>query len=50
MSDRDEDFTEHLLDQFASYFIVTMVAFYIVKGLREHKLKHDAASKVMSGT
>lgn len=44
MSDREEDFTEHLLDQFASYFILTMVAFYIVKGLRDHKLKSDAAS------
>ena len=44
MSDREEDFAEHLLDQFASYFILTMVAFYIVKGLRDHKLKSDAAS------
>ena len=48
MSAREDDFTEHLLDQFASYFILTMVAFYIVKGLREHKLKHDDASKVIS--
>ncbi|WP_438996994.1 hypothetical protein [Candidatus Puniceispirillum sp.] len=44
MSDREDDFTEHLLDQFASYFILTMVAFYIVKGLRDHKLKSDEAS------
>ncbi|ADE39788.1 hypothetical protein [Candidatus Puniceispirillum marinum] len=44
MADREDDFTEHLLDQFASYFILTMVAFYIVKGLRDHKLKSDAAT------
>ena len=45
MSDSDEDFTEHLLDQFASYFILTMVAFYIIKGLRDHKLKGDSGGK-----
>ncbi|MDB2391278.1 hypothetical protein N9X12_08705 [Alphaproteobacteria bacterium] len=46
MSAKEEDFTEHLLDQFASYFILTMVTFYIVKGVRDHKLKGEAASKV----
>jgi len=48
MADREDDFTEHLLDQFASYFILTMVAFYIVEGLRTHKLKSDAALKSTS--
>ena len=42
---REDDFTEHLLDQFASYFILTMVAFYIIKGLRDHKLKGDSGGK-----
>lgn len=44
MSAKDDDFTEHLLDQFASYFILTMVGFYIIKGLREHKLRSDAVA------
>ena len=45
MSASEDDFTEHLLDQFASYFILTMVAFYIVKGLRDHTLKGVSGGK-----
>ena len=44
MAAREDDFTEHLLDQFASYFILTMVAFYIVKGLMNiNRIKKTAS-------
>ncbi|MDC1001553.1 hypothetical protein OAS89_03635 [Alphaproteobacteria bacterium] len=32
----EQPLTEHLVDQFASYFLITMVAFHLVGYLKKH--------------
>ena len=32
----EQPLTEHLVDQFASYFLITMVAFHLVGYMKKH--------------
>ena len=36
----EQPLTEHLVDQFASYFLITMVAFHLVGYMKKHYEKH----------
>ena len=37
----EQPLTEHLVDQFASYFLITMVAFHLVGYMKKHYEKRD---------
>ena len=37
----EQPLTEHLVDQFASYFLITMVAFHLVGYMKKHYEKRQ---------
>ena len=40
----EQPLTEHLVDQFASYFLITMVAFHLVGYMKKHfEKRHSEA-------
>ena len=38
----EQPLTEHLVDQFASYFLITMVAFHLVGYMKKHYEKRHS--------
>ena len=40
--DSEQPLTEHLVDQFASYFLITMVAFHLVGYMKKHYEKRHS--------
>ena len=38
----EQPLTEHLVDQFASYFLITMVAFHLVGYMKKHYEKRQS--------
>ena len=41
----EQPLTEHLVDQFASYFLITMVAFHLVGYLKKHYEKRHSKTR-----
>ena len=42
----EQPLTEHLVDQFASYFLITMVAFHLVGYMKKHYEKRQVSLQV----
>ena len=45
--DSEQPLTEHLVDQFASYFLMTMLAFHIFSYMKKNYDKPVAKDKVL---
>ena len=46
----EQPLTEHLVDQFASYFLITMVAFHLVGYMKKHyEKRHGEAPHSKTG-
>ena len=41
----EQPLTEHLVDQFASYFLITMVAFHLVGYMKKHYEKRHREAR-----
>ena len=41
----EQPLTEHLVDQFASYFLITMVAFHLVGYMKKQYEKRDSEKR-----
>ena len=41
----EQPLTEHLVDQFASYFLITMVAFHLVDYMKKHYEKRHREAR-----
>jgi len=46
----EQPLTEHLVDQFASYFLITMVAFHLVGYMKKHyEKRHRGTPRSKTG-